>query len=148
MDLQGKVCTGDFPQKENVTMPTKPTLESGGSDKMGGATLYGVGIWNLHVIVTHDDGSWFAQAAEIDYAAQGESLDDVKTRFQDGLCATIHEHLKVYGHIDHFIQPAPADVWKEVLKAEPDHHEYSQVSFHMVPSLPFKGIEYILPKAA
>lgn len=114
----------------------------------GGATLYGVGIWNLHVLVTNDDGSWFAQAAEIDYAAQGSDLTDVKSRFEEGLCQTIHQHLKVYGNIDHMIQPAPQEVWQELVKAtSPDmHHEYSQLSFHL---LPFKQVEYtILQKAA
>ena len=123
-----------------------PAKKSG--EHAGGATLYGVGIWNLHVIITHDDGSWFAQAAEIDYAAQGDSVEDVKSRFQQGLCSTIHEHLTVYGDLDQFLQPAPPEVWKEIMKAvsaDGGHHELSQLSVHFVP---FKQIEYILPKAA
>lgn len=108
---------------------------------------YGVGIWNLHVVITNDDGSWFAQAFEIDYAAQGSSLADVKTRFEKGLCSTLHEHLQVYGEITHLIQPAPAEVWQELLNdsGEDNRYEYSQMSFHR---LPFKDIEYRLPKAA
>lgn len=125
-------------------MPTKTPEKPGAIE--GGATLVGVGIWNLHVIITSDDGSFFAQAAEIDYAAQGDSLEDVKGRFQQGLCATIHEHLTVYGNIEHLVHPAPPEVWKEIFGvAEGAQHEYSQLSVHFVP---FTQIEYILPKAA
>jgi hypothetical protein len=127
-------------------MPSQTPAKS--DAQVGGATLYGVGIWNLHVLVTNDDGSWFAQAAEIDYAAEGDSLNDVKQRFEEGLCATIHQHLKVYGHLDHMIQPAPREVWQELLKATAPtmQQEYSQVSFHL---LRFTQVEYtILPKAA
>ncbi len=111
----------------------------------GEATLVKVGVWNLHVLVTNDDGSWFAQAAEIDYAAQGESLDDVKKRFEEGLCSTIDLHLRMYDSIDNMIQPAPPEVWQELIKATDRHHEYSQVSFHL---LRFNQVEYTLPKAA
>lgn len=128
-------------------MPSNaPALQ--GDEHAGGATLFGVGIWNLHVIITHDDGSWFAQAAEIDYAAQGDSIEDVKSRFQQGLCSTIHEHLTVYGNLDQFLQPPPADVWTEIMKAvshDGGEHQFSQLSLHLVP---FTNIEYILPKAA
>lgn len=127
-------------------MPSQLPAKGTGADAAGGATVFGVGIWNLHVIITHDDESWFAQAAEIDYAAQGDSLEDVKSRFQQGLCATIHEHLTVYGTIDHLIHPAPPEVWKEIVSiSEGAQHEYSQLSIHLVP---FTQIEYILPKAA
>ncbi len=125
-------------------MKPQNTMEAP-SAKGGETTL--VGIWNLHVMVTTDDGSFFAQAFEIDYAAQGGSLDEVKHNFESGLCDTIHEHLKVFGSIESMIQPAPAEVWQELAKVTvPEmQHEYSQVSLHY---LPFKNIEYILPKAA
>jgi hypothetical protein len=119
----------------------------------GEHVLYGVEVWNLHVMITHDDGSWFAQGGEVDYAAQGDNLEDVKARFQSGLCSTLHEHLTVYGHLDHINKPAPGDVWAEVVKAAQatnGQHEYSALSLHLTPSVPFyNGIKYtILQKAA
>ena len=64
-----------------------------------------VGIWNLHVRITREDQQWFAQGFEIDYAACGTSQEDVKKKFQDGMAATIHEHLKLFGTIEGFSYP-------------------------------------------
>jgi hypothetical protein len=103
-----------------------------------------VGIGNLRVMITNDDGSWFAQGLEIDYAAQGESLDDAKRRFEQGLAATITEHLRVYGTIERLLQPAPREVWQEFLgPSAMVRAGYSQLSFHK-----FEGIAYFKAKAA
>jgi hypothetical protein len=115
--------------------------------KTGEATKFGVGILNLHVMITNDDGSWFAQALEIDYAVQGESLEDVKAKFQAGLCNTVHAHLKMHGSIKNLVAPAPAEVWQEIAKAAPDIHEHSQVSFHELEPI-FKSIEFLEMKKA
>jgi len=91
----------------------------------------------------NDDGSWFAQGLEIDLCAQGSSLADVKTRFENGLCATIHEHLKTYGDIKGVLQVAPQEVWDEFFAAKPQTSLYSQVSLHEFhEALQFSGIEY------
>lgn len=76
-----------------------------------------VHIGNLRVLIVNDDSSWFANGLEIDYAAQGSSLKDVKHRFERGLAATIDQHLKVYGSIDRILKPAPEDVWVELMHA-------------------------------
>lgn len=103
-----------------------------------------VGIRNLRVVITNDDGSWFAQALEIDYAAEGASLEHVQRCFEDGLKSTVNEHLRLFGTIDKLISPAPSEVWREVLKADPQPFRYSQLSLH---SFPYVRIEY-LKKAA
>lgn len=114
-----------------------------GQSKAKGAATHIVVIGNLRVMITHDDGSWFAQALEIDYAAQGTSLQDVKTRFEKGLAATIHEHLKIFGSINKLLQPAPPDVWVQLVQAVKTAKVYSQLSFHLLPlELPFGKIEY------
>ena len=61
--------------------------------KMKGGSAHIVGIGDLRVILSKEDGSWFAQALEIDYFAEGVSLEDVKKRFEDGLVLTIDENL-------------------------------------------------------
>jgi len=109
-----------------------------------------VGIGNLRVVIVQDEALWFAQGLEIDYAAQGQSLETVKTAFEDGLCWTIHEHLKVYGNIERFLRPAPPDIWKELLYDQlANVNSFSSLSWHKeieqkpVKHLPFEGIEYL-----
>jgi hypothetical protein len=107
-----------------------------------------VGIGNLRVIIMQDNGSYFAQGLEIDYAAQGETIEDVKKHFEDGLAATIDEHLKIFGTIQKLLVVAPQEVWNEMLFAGAGkRYRYSQVTIHqfetpLKESFPFDGIEY------
>ncbi len=104
-----------------------------------------VGIGNIRVFIAKYENHWFAQALEIDYAAQGNSLEDVKNSFEDGFCATIHEHLKIFGNIKKLLKPAPPEVWTEVFGSGSKLRLYSQLSFHKnLPSmLPFSGVDFI-----
>lgn len=70
-----------------------------------------VQIVDLQVWVFRDGEHWVAQGLDIDYAAAGETLDEVRMHFSKGLCATIEEHLKKFKTIDALIRPAPRDVW-------------------------------------
>jgi hypothetical protein len=114
-----------------------------------------VGIGNLRVVIVEDEGSWFAQGLEIDYAAQGKTLAQVKKAFENGLAATIHENLRVHGSIEALLKPAPPEVWTEMFFGAAIRGKqikrYSQVSLHkqLQQALPFKAIDYLeLPKAA
>src|SRR5665213_1188256 len=71
-----------------------------------------VGIGNIRVILIPDGNRWFAQGLEIDYAAQGNSVSEAKKQFEDGLTATIEEHLRVYGNIDKVLRVAPNEAWQ------------------------------------
>lgn len=77
---------------------------------------HAVGIGNLRVIIHNDDGSYFAQGLEIDYAAQGDSVEEVKKNFEDGLHATLRQHLKMFGKIDGILRVAPQDVWQAAFR--------------------------------
>jgi len=113
-----------------------------------------VGIGNLRVIVTNNDGSWFAQGLEIDYAAEGKSLKDVQNRFAEGLSATIHENLRRFGSLENLIRPAPRDVWRGFLEAACERFHHEQVTTHEFKlaqtgatkqepmPFPFAGIDY------
>ncbi len=68
---------------------------------------------SLRVLITKDGDGWLAQGLEIDYAVDGESLADVKKRFEDGLAMTIESNLRVYGNIKPLLKVAPQDVWDE-----------------------------------
>jgi hypothetical protein len=114
-----------------------------------------VGIGNLRVLLLKDEGSWFAQGLDIDYFAQGSSLADAQRRFQSGLLETIDVHLRTYGNVDGVLQPAPAEVWAELLHALPLRRLYSQISFHKgekgesnLAVLPFSGVEFYEAAAA
>lgn len=78
-----------------------------------GAQVAGIG--NLRVLITKAEGTWFAQGLEIDYAAEGDTLDDVKREFETGLRMTLHEHIKVHRDIKHALRVAPPDVWAKFL---------------------------------
>jgi len=69
-------------------------------------TAHVVGIGDLRVMIVEEEGHWFAQGLEIDYAADGLSLDDVKRRFEQGLASTVSEHVKIYGSIQHLLRVA------------------------------------------
>ena len=97
-----------------------------------------VAIGNLRVMLFNDDGSWFAQGLEIDYAAQGDTLEEVQERFQEGLGATVDLHLRMNGSILSVLRAAPPEVWAEFYTQRPTTKRFSQVSLH----LPFAGIEY------
>lgn len=115
-----------------------------------------VGIGNLRVLLLNDDGSWFAQGLEIDYAAQGATLEEVKRRFQDGLMGTVSEHLRMYGDIGKLLQPAPSEIWQKIVQPQCQRQTFTQISFHQIgqvsrhvsSALPFEGISFIQQEAA
>jgi hypothetical protein len=118
-----------------------------------------VGVKSLRVLLSKDDGAWFAQGLEIDYASAGETVYQVKKNFEDGLEKTIAEHLKLHGTIERLLKPAPADAWNEFYSTKSTIHKqkFTTVQFHdleesVVPSqsdpFPFEEIEFLEPLAA
>ena len=111
-----------------------------------------VGIGNLRVFILPDGPFWFAQGLEIDYGAQGDSIEDAKKNFEDGLEATIDLHLKIYGNIESILEPAPSGVLIEAARDLELLELYTQVSRHsakvrQMPSFPFSGIDYFARKS-
>ena len=103
----------------------------------------------LRVVVTQDEGQWFAQGLELDYAAAGTTEEDVKTRFAQGLGATINEHIQIYGNIERVVKVAPQDAWDLWLIGD-RHYTLDHVSIHnlqesapAVQELPFSGIAFL-----
>jgi len=108
-----------------------------------------VGIGNLRVVVCVDDGIWFAQGLEIDYASQGKSLAEVQRNFEHGLRSTVGLHLQAFDTIEKLLVPAPREVWKEMM-AETRRFRFSQISVHEIEPedelsklAPYTGIEYV-----
>jgi hypothetical protein len=74
---------------------------------------HGVILFDLRVMITKEEGYWFAQCMEIDYAVDGESRKDVMDRFTNGLAQTIDLHLAEFGSLDKLLEPAPSRVLME-----------------------------------
>ena len=123
-----------------------------------------VHVKSLSVLLSHDDGDWFAQSLEIDYAAAGSTVEEVKENFAKGLSATILEHLRLHGEIDNLLKPAPQDAWTEFYAADPSSlkQKVSTIQFHclkdgmptglleekMLQRFPFREIKFLEPLAA
>ncbi|MCL4848090.1 MAG: hypothetical protein KJ066_16230 [Acidobacteria bacterium] len=100
-----------------------------------------VGFGNIRVVLQKDDDGWFAQGLEVDYAAEGDSLEEVKRAFEQGFFATIDTHLRMFGGIEGLLRPAPVEVWTDVLTNPSQIRRFSHISLHQL-LLPFQGIEY------
>jgi len=101
------------------------------------------------VLITKQDGAWLAQGLEIDYAIDGDSIPDVKTRFQTGLAMTIESNLRVNGHIRELLRTAPQEIWAEYFDAKNTLHRFthSQVMVAQLQQhLPFDQILFVEAK--
>jgi hypothetical protein len=110
-----------------------------------------VGFGNIRVIIVPDGEAFFAQGLEIDYAAQGSTVDEAKKHFETGLKATVDQHLKIYGNIKGLLQPAPAAIWQELVPEKTAlHNRYWHISEHTIEHsvLPYEGINYLVAAAA
>jgi hypothetical protein len=110
-----------------------------------------VALGNLRVLITKEDGSWIAQGLEIDYAIDGDTVPEVKRRFETGLAMTIESHLRVHNSIDHLLKIAPYEIWSDYFASKNTIHrfQHSQVSIHpsLQKHLPFERIDYYEPDA-
>jgi len=108
----------------------------------------GVAIWNLSVLIVPDGDFWFAQGLEIDYGAQGDNPEDARNNFQQGLLATICQHLRMHGNIQRLLKFAPNSILVEAAQNKSHIQRFSQVSLHDIAdaltqrALPFDGIDY------
>ena len=105
------------------------------------------GLGNIRVVIVPDEKFYFAQGLEIDYAAQGTTIAEVKKNFELGFQATLDLHLKVHGNVKGFLQPAPPPVWQEFLPdAAAMKSGIFSVSEHAIEhsGLPYDGIQYLV----
>src|SRR6266498_1658282 len=81
---------------KKVTAKTLKVTHSGAkAAHLAHEDIEGVGIWNLSVLIVPDGEFWFAQGLEINYGTQGDSPADAQSNFQNGLLATISQHLRM-----------------------------------------------------
>lgn len=110
-------------------------------------TQHIVGIGNLSVLIVPDGKYWFAQGLEIDYGVQGDSLEEAKALFGQGLSMLIDQQLALYGNIEKILHFAPSKILLEATRKKSSIKFYSRVSIHEVSqaaedNLPFAGIDF------
>jgi hypothetical protein len=98
------------------------------SSSCEGGDTHHVALLSLKVMITEEEGYWFAQCLEIDYATDGQSAEDVTKRFENGLAKAIDLHLNEFSSLDNFLKPAPSRVLMEFNSKFTKL--YSQISKH------------------
>jgi hypothetical protein len=135
---------GPVAEVETATAGSTTVVRASVSDDDCGLRFDAVGIRNLRVLIKEEEPNvWVALGLEIDYAAQGRSIAEVKQRFQDGLRSTITEQLKQYRSIKQLLVKASDDVFLEFQAAIEGPVLYSQVSFHVDPIKDELPITYV-----
>ena len=109
-----------------------------------------VGLGNIRVLLMPDGDGFYAQGLEIDYAAQGDTLEDAKKEFEDGLEATVEEHLRVHGNINRLLQVAPNEAWNMATKQNVQLRRYTQITHHYLirKNSNYEGIDYLVAATA
>ena len=113
------------------------------------SNLHSASIGGLRVmLVRENSGEWAAQGLEIDYAAQGLTVEDAKLNFQEGLAATVALHLRTHGTVERMLRIAPQLVWDEFLAGSTrERFSFSDVSIGSVENgrlqaLPFDFLHF------
>lgn len=95
----------------------------------------------MRVMVVPDGEYWFAQGLEVDYFAEGTSVEHALQMFVDGLAMTIGEHLKMYGDVTKLTIPAPPHVWDEFF-ANARSGKLKEVAAGSQPDLPGANLPF------
>lgn len=150
--------TKKMPRKKKITVRASAVRSGTRAIEVGVDSQYVVGLKALRVVIKQDDGGFFAQGLEIDYAASGDSLDEVKENFETGLGLTISKHLEMFGTIRKMLKLAPQPVWDEYLESDQklsysdtfftDLRNIKSIPREAMKSLSFSGIAYAQPVAA
>lgn len=82
-------------------------------------------------------------------------MEEAQENFQQGLLATIKQHLRMHGDIEGLLKFAPSEILKEAAQHKSSIKLFAQVSFHEIIDaksqleIPFDGIDYrVLHQAA
>jgi hypothetical protein len=136
--------------KKKLPKPTVHARTDGGAEavQLDGINGKCVAVFdNLRVLITKDEGSWLAQGLDVDYAIDGNSLRDVKKRFEDGLAATIEAHLRVHGTIKQLLNIAPPNVWEQWSDAKNKLRQFRHTTVIVTPQkqteLPFDNLVFL-----
>ncbi|MGE0487355.1 MAG: hypothetical protein AB7Q81_24590 [Gammaproteobacteria bacterium] len=108
-------------------------------------------VRDLRVVIVRDGDLWFAQGIDIDYAASGTSVEDVKHRFAMGLFKSLIANVDLGGSIDAFLKHPPREQIEQ-LQNGPDSREaklsFSTERFPRDLPIPYDRIAFVEPQAA
>ena len=102
-------------------------------------------LHKLRVVIIPDGPGWTAQGVEIDYAASGETVEEVQRRFETGLAKTIRAHLEKWNSIERLLKHTPHNELEQLT----GRHiwAFADCTIHSAPeiekSLPYNGIAYL-----
>jgi hypothetical protein len=85
-------------------------------------------IDKLRVAILRDGDTYVAQGLEIDYAAEGSTIDEAKDCFAQGLMLTLHENIRVFGRIDNVLRTVPPQLWQDLMTKNVLSSIHSQIS--------------------
>lgn len=97
----------------------------------------------FRVLVVEEDGFWFAQGLEIDYAVQGFSYYEVRVNFEKGLEESIIKNITRHGNINN-LKVAPQQFWNEYhsKNQQPDTCIYSKPISNTLKPFGYRVINY------
>jgi predicted RNase H-like HicB family nuclease len=106
---------------------------------------------SLRVLIVQDEeGYWFAQSRDIDYAAGGDTLEDVQRNFETGLSQTIKVHLEHFGNIDRIMRTPKPEDWQ--FNQHCNKYGLTMVAQHQIEDqfdgLPYANIAFYQPRTA
>ena len=112
--------------------------------------LHVVGFGNLRVVIVPDGDSLFAQGLDIDYAAQGVDMAEVKANFARGLRATVNQHLQLYGNIKRLLKAASPEMCQDILlDSSAQFKLLPHVSAHEVhEAIPYANIHFLVEETS
>jgi hypothetical protein len=104
----------------------------------------------LRVHIVYEDGAWFAQGLELDYAAEGATLAQAQEHFERGLMSTVLLNTtgsseETESKLRKLLHPAPSSAWEECLgdvlaeRIKPDRRTSDAVRL-----LPFDSVLYLV----
>lgn len=98
----------------------------------------------LRVIISEGDGGWYAEGVEIDYAAFGQTIEEVQLNFELGFIRTIHLHIAKFGNLNKFIKWAPQSVLEKLPQSKPYKIDtFSTHNIEVESVLPISSINYL-----
>ncbi len=97
------------------------------------------GIGNIRVLILGDGSGWWAQGLEIDYGAEGKTIEEAEMHFEQGLQETFRLNRERFGHIKHLFQRAiPREFWEKLASGVSLRETKASTEI-----FPFEGFEFL-----
>jgi len=95
----------------------------------------------IRVWLFEDGRHFIAQGLDVDYVACGESREQAEQHFAEGFLATVEAHFEEFGTLDHFIKPAPPEVFAQFSKTVRASRNRTRVDARPIPGVALQPID-------